>query len=89
MIEEIPLIVKQLYGGEVSLYFDPDQHIYSTDQELSKKVYGVTNIVKILDKPFLVPAAVKVVLDHIRSIGEDAHRRNVGGGESCLGNMGK
>lgn len=84
VLEEIPLVVKKLYGGEVSLYFDPDQHIYSTDPELSKKVYGVTNIVKILDKPFLVPAAVKVVLDHIRGIGEDAHRRNVGGGEAFV-----
>lgn len=74
---ESRVLAKPMYGGDVTLYFDPEQHIYSLDENLESRVYGVTSIVKVIDKPFLVQWAVDTALTYIKKVGEDCSLRNV------------
>lgn len=50
----------KLYNDTVTLSFDEDSHIYSVDGE---QVFGVTNIIKVLDKPALVAWASNMTID--------------------------
>lgn len=53
-----------LYGGEVTLTFDPDAHCYRW-VEKNMPVDGVTSILKVLDKPALVQWAANMAVGHI------------------------
>jgi hypothetical protein len=52
-------MIKQMYGGE--LIFDDAEHLYTFD---GQPVPGVTTILKVLDKPALVPWAAKMASLH-------------------------
>lgn len=51
-----------LYKGKLILYFDDGSHIYQVN---GKQVYGVTNIVRIIDKPALRYWAVNKAIEYI------------------------
>lgn len=54
-----------LYDGKVELTFDTASHIYSIGD---KQVYGVTNIVGIMNKPALMYWAVNMTIDYYRKV---------------------
>ena len=54
-------MIKQMYGGE--LIFDKEAHLYTFD---GAPVPGVTTILKVLDKPALIPWAIGVTRDYWR-----------------------
>jgi hypothetical protein len=67
--EEVPAFVKptavevvKLYNGEVELSFDPVKHKYFANGEL---VQGVTTVLKVINKPALVPWAAKMSAEFI------------------------
>src|SRR3990167_10865317 len=52
----MPLETHKLYNDKVELTFDESKHTYRVDGEV---VNGVTTILGVLDKPMLIPWAVK------------------------------
>lgn len=55
----------QLYNGSVELVFDPAKHLYTVE---GKKVDGVTGILGVIGKGFLVPWAAKMTADAMRTL---------------------
>jgi len=53
----------KLYNGKIILQFDPAKHIYRIGDKI---IYGVTNIVSILNRPALVNWATKLAIDKVR-----------------------
>jgi len=53
----------QLYNGEVILTFDEEKHLYSVE---GRPVYGVTNIVGVLEKPALRWWAVNQAIEYLQ-----------------------
>lgn len=51
-----------LYNGEVELVFDPVNHKYKAN---GKDVLGVTTVLKVINKPALMPWAAKMTAEHI------------------------
>ena len=51
-----------LYGGAVTLTFDPDKHIYRANGEI---VEGATSILKVIAKPALVPWAANMAAEYV------------------------
>lgn len=47
------LTTTKLYQDKVTVYFDEENHIYSTDKEQKKKITGVTTISNMIAKPGL------------------------------------
>lgn len=63
--EEVPSIppeVVTLYNGEVELSFDPVKHVYTAN---GKVCSGVTTVLKVINKPLLVPWAAKMSAEFI------------------------
>jgi len=54
----------KLYNGKVILKFEDKTHIYSVD---GKIIYGVTNIIKVLDKPAIIYWAVNQAISYIEA----------------------
>jgi hypothetical protein len=54
----------QLYGGKITLCYDPETHIYSVN---GKQVYGVTNIVGVLNKPGLLYWGVNKTIEYLQN----------------------
>lgn len=52
----------ELYGGAVKLVFEPRKHLYTVD---SMPVDGVTSALGVINKPALVPWAVKMTLERV------------------------
>jgi len=55
----------KMYNGTVSLDFDPIKHVYRID---GKVVPGVTTVTGVMDKPALVPWAVKMTVEHLSRV---------------------
>lgn len=53
----------ELYNGKVVLNYSDSGHVYTLD---GKVVYGVTSIVKVIDKPALVGWGVKETINHYK-----------------------
>lgn len=51
-----------LYGGEVTLEFNPGRHLYTWD---GKKVDGVTSVLGVINKPALLGWAANCAVDHL------------------------
>ena len=62
MKEKRPTEEYKLYGGQVTLKFDPVKHLYTVD---NKPAHGVTNCIGSIAKPALIPWAVKMTADFI------------------------
>lgn len=58
------LVTWDLYDGTVELGFDPLKHVYTANDE---QVAGVTTALSIINKPALIPWAVKETVEHIRN----------------------
>lgn len=56
--------IYELYGGKVQLHYDDNKHLYMVD---GYQADGVTSILKVINKPALVPWAVKCTTDYILS----------------------
>lgn len=54
----------QLYQGNVQLVFDEDRHVYTVAGE---KVEGVTSVLGVINKPQLIPWAVKETANYIKT----------------------
>lgn len=52
----------KMYNGEVILEFDTDKHKYTVNGNI---VDGCTSVLKVIDKPALLPWGVKVTCDYI------------------------
>jgi hypothetical protein len=57
----------KLYNGEVTIHFYPNSHAYYLlENGKKKRLCGVTSFLGILDKPALIPWAVKTTVEYIR-----------------------
>lgn len=56
----------KLYGGEITILFDPDKHAYWIQEEKKKRLKGVTTYQNIINKPFLIPWAVNTTVEYVR-----------------------
>lgn len=54
----------QMYGGAVTLSFNPGRHMYTVD---GKKVDGVTSVLGVINKPALLGWAARCAADHVRA----------------------
>lgn len=55
----------KLYNDTIELVFDPQRHRYTVDGET---VSGVTTVLKVINKPALVPWAAKMTAEHVASV---------------------
>jgi len=55
-------IKKELYNGEVEVFFFPKSHRYKLDK---KRIPSVTGILWVIDKPWLVPRAVNCMKEYL------------------------
>jgi hypothetical protein len=55
------MTIHSLYGGDVELSFDKEKHEYQVEGE---RVASVTQILRVLSKPALMPWAAKMTADH-------------------------
>lgn len=53
-----------MYGGEIELFFDSYKHHYTINK---KEVFGVTDVLKVINKPALMFWAANMAADHFRS----------------------
>lgn len=54
--------IYKMYGGRVTLVFDPDKHIYTVDD---KVIYGTTSICGVIAKPALMYWAVNMAVGYL------------------------
>lgn len=52
-----------LYNGEIELTFDPVKHKYRAN---GQEVLGVTTVLKVINKPALMPWAAKMTAEHVQ-----------------------
>jgi hypothetical protein len=57
------MITTKLYGGTVIIKFDEEKHRYFVNGERKE---GVTTYLKAINKPALIPWAVKKTIEHVR-----------------------
>lgn len=59
------MINQRLYDGNVEMSYDPTAHLYTVNDVI---VPGVTTVLGVIDKPALIPWAVRETVDHIRGV---------------------
>lgn len=74
-IEEVHAVKSfSFYDDTITIYFDPGPHVYyrfvedEEGREIRQDIDGVTTVLNVVNKPFLVPWAAKLVIETLKSL---------------------